>query len=316
MDKLQNELYQKGLINQDQYAQLEKIKNNQVISVYYELRIILYLGVMLFTGGAGYIAYENIGEFGHISFMLFLLLGIGVGGYYIQKKSYPFSNDIVMVDHIYFDYAVLLVALLIVTFLTYAQVYFEIESLVTTSSFLTAVLFVSMAYRYDHRGVLSMGITALAAAFGLTASPVNWAMGNVENVFDWYLVAVILGLLLLGIGRYTDKRGVKKHFKFTYYHFGFLLFYMGGMTLMFDSSFEEVTALLLILITGGMLFITWKHKEFLFFVYSGITGYIAMSYLFLLTDLDFLMFGLYYFPFSIIGMIVFLVKNRKHFSND
>lgn len=42
------------------------ILTRQVVSVFYELRSLLYLGILLFTTGAGLLIYENIGELGHL----------------------------------------------------------------------------------------------------------------------------------------------------------------------------------------------------------------------------------------------------------
>ena len=60
------ELREKAFISQDQYNFLESVFSGKVISLYYELRILLYLGVMLFATGCGILIYKNIGELGHI----------------------------------------------------------------------------------------------------------------------------------------------------------------------------------------------------------------------------------------------------------
>ena len=60
------DLRSKNLITEAQHQALEPIVTRQVVSVFYELRTLLYLGILLFTTGAGLLIYENIGEMGHL----------------------------------------------------------------------------------------------------------------------------------------------------------------------------------------------------------------------------------------------------------
>ena len=138
-----------------------------MVSLYYELRLILYLGILLLTGGLGYLAYENIGEFGHFLLMLLMAVLAGGGYYFVLKKSKPYSNFIVKESSVYLDYIIVLVALLVVGLFTYIQVYFDlVEELLNYTSLLSAGLFFYMAYRFDNKILLSMAITALVATFG------------------------------------------------------------------------------------------------------------------------------------------------------
>ena len=75
-------LFEAALISEKQFGVLESIRTEKVVSLYYELRLILYLGILLLTGGLGYLAYENIGEFGH--FLLMLLMEIFVDGIHLM----------------------------------------------------------------------------------------------------------------------------------------------------------------------------------------------------------------------------------------
>ena len=65
LNKLKS-LRDNGLISGDQFERIEAIDSGKVISLFYELRIMLYLGVMLFSTGVGFLIYKNIGAIGHI----------------------------------------------------------------------------------------------------------------------------------------------------------------------------------------------------------------------------------------------------------
>ena len=320
MNQPHKKLREQGLLSDKQFSLLEDISNNKVISVYYELRILLYLGILLFTGGVGYIAYENIGDLGHVALMLILFLAIVGSAYYLFLKSEPYSREESTVQHIYFDYIVLLNALLLVGLFTYVQVYFNlVEVLLQWSSIITSVVFFALAYRFDHKGVLSMAITALAAAFGLSVSPVNWSQGDVMTTYQLYVTSCIVGSGLLAVGGGLAHLSIKKHFKFTYQNFGLLLLYFGLLCLSFDSFQEETNAFITLIVSGAIAYYTWRKHLFLFFLYSSIVAYIVLTYL--LFELVFshgegYVLGIYYVPISCIAYVVFLVKHKKHFSDD
>ncbi|MEO9805982.1 MAG: hypothetical protein ABJF04_22175 [Reichenbachiella sp.] len=316
MDDLHKDLFEKEHLTEEQFQILDAVYQRKVISLYYELRLVLYLGIMLFTGGIGYIVYQNLSDIGHIAIMFLLSLLIVVGGYYIFLKSKPYSHTEVTVEHIYFDYVLVLVSLLIISLFTYVQVYFDwVELLLKWTSLLSGGLFLLMAYRFDNKMVLSMGITALAAAVGLTLSPVDWATGSLAEGVNVFLLSICFGVTLLVVGQLLAQDNVKAHFKFTYHNFGLLLIYFGALALMFDSNFEILTASLLVTFSALIGWYAWRQKEFLFFLYSSISGYMAFTYLVFSADVGDEL-GLFYFPLSAIGGVILLVKNRSHFSDD
>ncbi len=316
MDKLHQELYKDGQLDEQQYMLLDSIESRKVISLYYELRLVLYLGILLLTGGVGYIVYNNLGEIGHYLVMTLLLVGIGAGGYFVHLKAKPYANDEVKVDHIYFDYLLLLVALLIISLFTYIQVYFDLlEMLIKWTSLVSSLLFFTLAYRYDNKMVLSLGITALAAVFGLTVSPVNWIEGQWLEGGNIYYLSVVFGVFLYIVGVMTNFKNIKKHFTFTYHHFALLLIYFGGLGVVFDSGEYAGKASLLLVVALGFSIYTWQAKKFLFFLYSSIVAYIAVTILFVMMESEW-EFYLFYFPVTCISGVILLVKNKKHFSND
>src|SRR5678816_686876 len=115
------DLRQKELITQEQFNVLEPIVNRKVISVFYELRIILYLGVMLFTAGVGILIYKNIGDLGHLISIIVLFILTAVCFYYAFTKAVAYSNGKTKPPTPFFDYIVLLACLLFISVLGYLQ---------------------------------------------------------------------------------------------------------------------------------------------------------------------------------------------------
>ena len=319
MDNIYKQLYEKGYLNKKQYDFLELIQKNKIVSLYYELRILLYVGILLFTGGVGYFAYQNIGEIGHLITMILIGVAIGIGFYFIKKFSKQYSNLKVVIQQPYFDYVLILVASLIIALFTYIQVYFNlVEILINWSTFISSGILLFMCYRYDNRALLSMGITALSAAVGITISPVDWAKGLWVYSNNLYITSIFLGAFLTLVGQISYRKGIKKHFKFTYQNFGLILYFAGVTYAIFSSTNNLFYSSLLLISSGALLFYTWKKREFLFFLYSSISGYIAITYL-LFSLIDYsdgaYIIMTYYFPFSCISYIIFLLSNKSHFTN-
>lgn len=321
MNDINKLLFQNKHVTENQYVFFESIRKEETISLYYELRLLLYIGIMLFTGGIGYLVYENIGSIGHIIMMILLCAAIFIGFYYISKFAKPYANDLVTVKLVYFDYLLILVSLLVIGLFTYIQVYFELVNILASwSSYISASIFFFMAYRYDNRALLSMGIMALAGALGFSIMPIDWTTNEWLLTDYTYVIAILLGVVLYFIGYLSVRKEIKKHFKFTYQNFGLISYYLGCLSGIFNTDFEIEYALLTAVSGVVMSLYTWKIKEFLFFLYSNISAYIAFTYLFfkLITTNtnDGYILVIYYFPLSCIGYIVFLVNKKSHFSHD
>lgn len=320
MKNIYKQLFQDKLIGENQYELFESIGKGKTISLYYELRLILYLGIMLFTGGLGYFAYQNIGEIGHIVSMFLIATSIVVGFYFIRKFSKPYSNFEVKLSQVYFDYILLLVSLLIVTLFAYVQVYFDIvDLLINGTSFISALIFLFMAYRYDNRALLSMGIVAFAAAVGVSITPINWAKGEWFTTDNLYVISLFLGAALVIIGEWSIYKDIKRHFSFTYKNFGLLIYFIACVSAIFDSNNELLYALIMLISAGILSYLTWIRKEFLFFLYSSLAGYIALTYL-IITAIESSdaggFFIIYYFPVTCISYIIFLIIKKSHFSHE
>src|SRR4051812_39862484 len=90
-------------------SSLDKIKaHQQLFSLHWELRIILYLGILLLTGGLGILVYKNIDSIGHQFVLLFIGLVSVACFYYGFKRKFPFSTERVKAPNPYFDYVLLL----------------------------------------------------------------------------------------------------------------------------------------------------------------------------------------------------------------
>jgi hypothetical protein len=94
---------------------------------------------------------------------------------------------------------------------------------------------------------------------------------------------------------------------------------MGGIAAIFDSNNGISYAVLMAVSAGFVIWYAWQWKAFLFFLYSNIAGYIAITYLlFRLVEnvQGGYNFFTYYFPFTCITYIIILVTKKSHFAHD
>jgi len=321
MESIYKKLFRSDLLNKQQYEFMEAINTNKIISLYNELRLMLYMGIMLLSTGIGYFAYQNMGKFGHITCMALLLAGILTCFYHIMKYAAPYSNARVSVTHPYYDYILILASLLLLGLFSYIQVYFNlVHVLLNWSTLISAVILLFMAYRFDNLGLLSMGITAVSAALGIAITPVNWVKGEWLPTANLYNTGILLGMAFVITGQISQVKSLKSHFRFTYQNFGLLIFFVACIAAIFDSNYPLLYSFILLITSGLVIYFGWRFKEFLFFLYSSISGYIALTFLLVrlfewIGENSFVMLS-YYFPFSCIGYILFIVKKKNHFTND
>jgi hypothetical protein len=309
--ELLRELKEKGLISNEQLLQIEPIIIHKVVSVFYELRTMLYLGVMLFTTGVGFLIYQNIGQLGHILAIIGLsVLSLACFAYCFWKGK-PFSKEKAESPNPYFDYVLLLGCLLFASVFGYLEFQFGfLERYARATSLVTATLFFFFAYRFDHLGILSLAITAFVSFFGIV---VSW--NNLESFDQLQNVGLVLALVLVGIAILLEKKGLKSHFTFTYLNFCALIYFLSAFAGIFDGHRGNYFPYALALYVGVALSVVvanWK-KSFLFLLYGVVAGYIGTTY-FLADNTNWnIEAWLFYLLVSAGGIVYFIVKYRNYF---
>jgi hypothetical protein len=315
---LPEELLSKRLITQDQFDKIEPIHSGKIFSVFYELRTLLYLGVMLFTAGAGILIYKNIGDLGHIAAIITLTIIMMVCFWYVYKNGAHYSNESVKTPTPFFDYILLLGSLLFVSIQGYLQFQYGIlDDNLSTSTIVTALLFFYLAYRYDHAGILSMAITSFVSFWGLSVSPVKWYSSSFFSQAHLHVTAIILGAVLCLAGTLFHRQNIKKHFTFTYFNFGLLLFLCASIAGLFID--DDIYGVYLMLIYLGALlayFGARLSQSFLLLLYAFIAAYIGTTYFLAVTMQIFNGDGILWFFYSIFscgGFVYFIIKFKNYF---
>lgn len=308
-------------------ASAEKLRSAaaaKLFSLHWELKTILYLGVLLLSGGLGILIYKNIDTIGHQVILAIIAAACAGCFYYCFKHRNPFSWQKVAAPTPFFDYVLLLGCLLFVTFITYLQGAYTVFGYhYGTATFIPLVVLLFSAYFFDHIGVLSLAITNFAAWLGVNVSP--YALLNGFSLDDVHLIhtGAFLGVGLILADFLSNRLNKKAHFGFTYRNFGTHVFLIACLAGMFSSGLDKegdnrYLLWFLFLAIGCWWFLkeAFRHKSFYFLLIVSLYAYVGLSYMVIRLlvsshELDVIYLGILYFIASAIGLIVFLVKANK-----
>jgi hypothetical protein len=317
--RLLADLEAQGLLPPAQTVAILEDERTRPFSLHYELRALLFLSITLLVGGLGVLVYQHLDSIGHEIIVAVITLAM-VGSFsYAHSHHTPFTWGEVLRTTIATDYLLLFSCLLFLVLEGYLQTQYELfgtrYGLATVPP---AVLFFYLAYRFDHRGVLSMAITALAAWVGVSVAPFAlFTQGFPAEALSAPGLLLGLGLVAAGLGSELLRR--KPHFAYTYMLLGSNMALLAAMVRLFEGggygrSWPGVwrvwlVALLVLGICAVLVWYARRTRSYVFLLLAASYGYVAFSAALLLpfklvgysdalVTLAFL-----YFPISLISLI-------------
>jgi len=313
-------LHAEGLLSDESFSKITQPRPPANFSVQWEVRGLLYIGVLLLTGGLGLLVYENIDTIGH----KIVLAGIGaivVGCFiYCSKTSLPFSPQKVKAPNAYFDYVLLLGSVSMASFVGYWQYQYHIfGTSYGLATFIPMLALFFIAYYFDHLGILSMAIANLAIWMGVSVTPKALLLQNDYDSGTLIVTYIVLGILLVVAAFLSQHYNFKKHFKFTYLHYGVHVSYialLAGYFHYYDNFSAAIFMAGLILLSLLLYIDSVTNKSFYFLVLMSLYSYIALSSLVCrvlsqVGDIGAVYLILLYFIASAIGLIFLLISFNK-----
>jgi hypothetical protein len=317
---LYKKLYADGLISDLSFEKLNQKGPAPLFSIHWELKLSLYLGVLLLTTGLGLLVYENIDSIGHTAVLVFIALISITCFIYCFKNKLPFSREKVDSPNTAFDYVLLLASTSFLIFVGYLQYQYNVfGSHYGMATFIPMVVLFFIAYYFDHLGILSMAIANLAVWMGVSVTPKqllhNYDFDSKTIIFTYLL----LGVLLLSGAYATQYFKFKKHFKFSYQHYGVHAAYiamLAGYFHYYESPVAAVWMLGIALLSFFLYSDAFKNKSFYFLLLMMLYSYIALSSLVIrmlsaAENVGALSFLFFYFIASGIGLIFLLIYLNK-----
>lgn len=324
MDKrIFKKLLHEELITQSEFDKVA-LQELEPASVHWDLRTLLYLGIVLLTTALGILVYKNINTIGHEVIIITIGILCACCFWYCFKNAQKYSHKKITSSNIWFDYILLLGCLLLLTFVGYLQFEYNVfGDRWGLATFIPMVLLFIAAYYFDHLGVLSLAIVNLAAWVGITVTPLQILRSNDFGSTRLIYSGLVLGSFLIAVSFASLFYHVKAHFYFTYKNFGCHILLISLLAAEFN--FEHLYFIWFIILLIACYFFyrnALQEKSFYFLVISILYLYIGLSYVvvsFLFdrgTGEGAAYLGIFYFILSGIGLIMLLIHLNKQLKKN
>jgi len=302
---------ERELISPQQHALLSGLSRGEPFSLFLELNVLLYAGILAFVAGLGWTVTTWSQQLGDILVLNVLTALLGGCFWYCFSRAPAWSPAQTLAPSLIFDYALYLGCLVWSVELAYIEKRFQVLSGQWDDYLLvTAALFFFLAYRFDNRLVLSLALSSLAGWFGLTIS--RWP-SHQDSAYRQY--AIFYSLLVAAAGVALQQRRLKPHFLGTYLNIAANVLFWALLSGVFNREGYVPWFLCLLAACGASLAWGLTRRQFSFVAYAAVYGYVGVSSI-LVRNLhgDTSVFG--YFLLTGVAMLGTLVLIARRFGKD
>ncbi|MGA3186979.1 MAG: DUF2157 domain-containing protein [Bryobacteraceae bacterium] len=300
---------ERGILSPEQHALLAGLSRGEPFSVFLELNILMYAGILAFVAGLGWTVTTWSQQLGDILVLSVLSIMLAACFGYCFSRAPAWSPLETPSAGLVLDFVLYLGSLIWSVELGYIESRFHILSGQWDYYLLaTAGLFFFLAYRFDNRFVLSLALSSLAGWFGLTIS--RWP-SHQEAEYRRY--AILYSLVVAGAGAILRRRGLKSHFFGTYLNIAANVLFWAVLSGVFQR--EDYFVLFLLAACGASLAWGITQRQFSFVAYAAVYGYVGVSSI-LIRDMRESTAILSYFVVTGIAMVVGLVLIARRFGRE
>ena len=301
---------EQGTISPEQHARLAGLSRGEPFSLFLELNVLLYAGVLAFVGGLGWTVSTWSKQLGDFAVLTALSAILAACFWYCFSRAPDWSPAETPSPNAIFDYVLYLGSLVWSVELAYIEARFHLLAGHWDLYLLaTAGLFFFLAYRFDNRFVLSLALSSLAGWFGLTIS--HWP-SHQDATYRQY--AFLYCLMAGGAGAILCRRRMKPHFLGTYLNVVANVLFWALLSGVFSNEYGGWFFALLLACSASL---AWglRQREFAFVAYAAVYGYIGFSSIVLrkLSD-DTAILG--YFVVTGVAMVILLVVIARRFGRQ
>ena len=299
---------QQSKISPEQHAHLAGLSRGEPFSLFLELNVLLYAGVLSFVAGLGWTVSTWSQQLGDVVVLTVLSTILAACFWYCFSRAPAWSPAETPAPSPIFDYVLYLGSLVWSIELAYVENRFHLLSGNLDFYLLaTAGVYFFLAYRFDNRFVLSLALSSLAGWFGLTIS--HWP-AHEDAAYRGY---ALLYCLMVGVsGALLQLRGLKPHFFGTYLNIAANVLFWAVLSGVFNRQGYGVWLLALLIACGASLAWGLSRREFAFVAYAAVYGYVGVSPMFTRAVTDFTVL-LGYFVISGVVMLAALVQIGRRF---
>jgi len=269
-----NDLEESGILNPDQGALLRRIYGRELFSVHWELRLLLYAGILTLTTGLGLLIAKYFASIGHLALLSAIALGCAGSFAYCLRRGGGFSPEKRPAPDAAYDYVLLLGCLLLGTFQGYLELRYQLLAQYWNLwLFGSALLYLLAAHYFDNRLVLSLALSTLGAWLGVKTSLLGaglWDTTLREN-------ALVFGALLVAAGAIQTRLGWKRHFLPVHLHLGVNVLLAALVSGVGSRGAGPAFFAGLLLVGFGSALYAQRTRSFAFLLYAVLYGYLGVT---------------------------------------
>jgi hypothetical protein len=264
------------ILSAGQAALFDRVARRGLVSVRFEIRALLYAGVLLLTSGVGMLVAEHRQEIGPLAIAAGITLASAACLLWVARRAAPFSWGEVPSPNVAFDYVLLLGLLLFASDLAYVEAQFTVLGPRWPHHLLiVGVVYLLAAYRWDSRTALGLSLATLAAWGGFSVSLPAALRPAVAG--DLRANAIVLGTLYVGAAALSGRLALKAHFEEIFGNAGLLLLLGGLLSGVLHDPWAWTTWLVTLLaVAGGVMAVAFHLDRSLYFAVALVAAYIAL----------------------------------------
>jgi hypothetical protein len=303
-------LVEAGALPPEAAPRLLRVARGELVSVHWELRALLYMGVLLITGGVGLLVKENLDRIGPVAIAVAIGLAAAAALAWVVRVAPPFSWREVPSPNLAFDYMLLLGVLLAAADLAYIEVKFTPLGAAWSWHLLIVAAFTALAaFRFDSRVVFSLALSTFAAWRGVSAARFGLDLWFQQaDAVRWNAIACGALFVLLGFG--LKRTGRKAHFEPVAVTLGWLLVLFALASGLWEVGWVPYALALLLCglaLAGG----AFACRRFPLFAFGVIAAYAALSRLALQGNLLEALGCFWYFSTPILVIVALILAQRR-----
>jgi len=269
-----NDLEVAGVLTQDQAALLRKMYGRELLSVHWELRVLLYAGILTLTTGLGLLIAKHFASIGHLALLGAIALGCAGCFAYCLRRGGGFSRDAVRAPDAGYDYVLFLGCLLLGTFQGYLELRYQVLAQHWSWWLLGSGLFYLLcAHYFDNRLVLSLALSTLGAWLGVKTSLLTAGRWEAAVRAD----ALVFGAAVVLAGAAQAWAGWKRHFLSVHLHLGLNVLFAALVSGIGRRAGGLPYLLGLLAVAAGTALYAQRARRFVFLLYAVLYGYVGVT---------------------------------------
>ncbi len=306
------DLVRHGILPEDEASQMLRIARGELVSLYLEIRLLFYFGVLLITAGIGLLVKQNYQHIGPLA----VATALGVSALallgWVASKAPPFSWKETQSPSLGFDYILLLGVLLAATNLAFIEVQFTpLGSRWPWHLLIVSIFMAITSLRYDSRTVFSLALSTFAAWRGLSVSLIEKPLwfASAESV-RWNAIAC--GILFILLGRLLLHTRRKPHFEPVATHLGWFLVLAAMVSGGPQRGIIGMAYIIMLAAAASILArFAVRARRFGLFAFGILGLYIALTELVFKADLEFELEMLWVVLTSLVLIVLLWRAQRK-----